>query len=329
MATDNHLSALTKRLLESLKEHGSVDWRSPEDLGRLSFESMLRQGEETRTLASHGRIRLTGEGVDGSSAGLSDVGAVMTAFQRIATAFGASRQGEKDLGRDISRLIVQNTRLLLETAPSPGSIVLAVTPAMTALDEVGEPDGQHRLFSQDGDDDQVLDIAVADVIEIFSQGSEIGPDPDKSEFIRKLTVLGPRAASAVRDLSKTLSQAGFDAEIDWTQPGRATRSVEVAAHTARRIVDVVQRKKLDEQPVTIIGELLTVSAVEQWFVRDDRGQVFHIKLGDVSSEDIRGLAVGQRVRIDATLKVERSSGGATKMTYVLRTFRVEGESANE
>ena len=83
--------------------------------------------------------------------------------------------------------------------------------------------------------------------------------------------MGPRTASAVRDLSKTLDRAGFDVDIDWQQPFRATRRVTVSATAAAYIAATVENANLDEQPVQITGEYLTVSAVSSWLIQQDDG----------------------------------------------------------
>ena len=126
---------------------------------------------------------------------------------------------------------------------------------------------------------------------------------------------GPRTASALRDLSKTLDRAGFDVDIDWQQPSRATRRVTVSASAAAYIAATVENANLDEQPVQITGEYLTVSAVSSWLIQQDDGDTVTVKLGEINKDDTRGLAVGDRVRIDALMKVETTPGGAVKTTY--------------
>jgi hypothetical protein len=44
-----------------------------------------------------------------------------------------------------------------------------------------------------------------------------------------------------------------------------------------------------------------------------------VKLGQIGSDQTRGLAVGDRVRINAVMKIETTPGGATKTTYTAQT----------
>ncbi|MDH6246496.1 hypothetical protein [Mycobacterium sp. OTB74] len=109
----------------------------------------------------------------------------------------------------------------------------------------------------------------------------IGPDPDKSTFVRRLGGMGPRTTSAVRDFAKTLESAAFDVDIDWKQPSRPTRPVSVTASAARHMADVVEHANLNEQPVVITGEYLTVSAVSASVIQQDDGDAVTVKLGHI------------------------------------------------
>jgi hypothetical protein len=159
----------------------------------------------------------------------------------------------------------------------------------------------------------------------FAAGNDIGPAPTESAFVQHLGQMGPRTASAVRDLSKTLDRAGFDIEIDWQQPARTTRRVKVSAAAAAHIAATVENANLDEQPVQITGEYLTVSAVSSWLIQQDDGDTVTVKLGEINKDDTRGLAVGDRVRIDALMKVETTPGGAVKTTYTAHAVHRQRE----
>ncbi len=132
---------------------------------------------------------------------------------------------------------------------------------------------------------------------------------------------GVHTASALRDLSKTLDRARFDIELDWQQPAHTTRRVTVTAAVAKHIADTVENANLGEQAVQIVGEFRTVSAVTSWLIRHDDGEPVTIRRGQIGPDDVRGLAVGTRVRIDALMKIETSPGGAIKTTYVTQAVQ--------
>lgn len=317
---DDELDRLESVILAAMNDPATADqipqWSRAEDLTRIGIEALLDPDPFGRRLASHGNIRITGDGVTGSSARVSDVAHVMTGFQRLTTAVGASHAGDKILGRKPNADITRRTDLLLTAAPGVGSIILTITPAVAPIDEVGQPGMIDELET----DNQMLDTAVGATIDVFAAGNEIGPNPDNSDFVHQLSTMGPRTAAAVRDLAKTLNRAGFDIGIEWQQPAHATRRVHVTAATAAYIADIVEHANLDEQSVTITGEYLTVSAVASWLIQQDDSELITVKLGRIDPTQTRGLAVGDRVRIHATMKTETTTGGAVKTTYVAQQF---------
>ncbi|MGV9798330.1 hypothetical protein ACWDTP_09740 [Mycobacterium sp. NPDC003449] len=292
------------------------DWSTADDLSRIGIEGLIDADPLGRTLASHGNIRITGDGVTGSSAKVNEVARVMTGFQRLATAVGAAQAGDKALGKKPNADVKRRTDLLLTAAPAPGSIILTFTPAIAPADEAGAP----GMLAEFETDDQVLDTAVGAAIDVFAAGNDIGPVPEQSSFVHQLGHMGPRTASAVRDLAKTLERAAFDVDIDWKQPSRSTRRVSVTAQAARHMAFVVEHANLDEQPVLIIGEYLTVSAVSAWVIQQDDGDAVTVKLGRIDPSQTRGLAVGERIRVEAIMKTETTPGGNTKTTYTAQSF---------
>ncbi|OCB17834.1 hypothetical protein A5689_23860 [Mycobacterium intracellulare subsp. yongonense] len=308
-------------VLAAMTDDGTPAWSTPDDLSRISVEALIADNSLGRTLPSHGNIRLSGDGVTGASARVSEVARVMAGFQRLATAVGAAQQGDKALGRQPNADVRRRTDLLLRASPGPGSIILSVTPATSPITETGHGGGKVGMFAELETDDQLLDTAIGAAIDVFSAGNDIGPSPARSRFVQQLAEMGPRTASALRDLSKTLDRAGFDVEIDWQQPSRATRRVTVSATAAAYIAATVENANLDEQPVQIVGEYLTVSAVSSWLIQQDDGDTVTVKLGQIRRDDARGLAVGDRVRIDALMKIETTPGGAVKTTYTAQTVR--------
>lgn len=275
------------------------EWSTPDDLARIGIEAMIAADPLGRTLASHGNIRITGDGVTGSSARVDDVARVMTGFQRLPTAVGAAQHGDKTLGRQANADVKRRTDLLLTAASGPGSIILIVTPRTSPIAEAGHASGKVGMFAELETDDQMLDTAVAAAIEVFAASNDIGPAPQDSAFVRRLGDLGPRTASAVRDLAKTLDRAQFNVEIAWRQPSRATRRVTVSATTAARMAAAVEHANLDEQQVEIVGEYLAVSAVSSRFIQRGDNDTVPVKLGRIDTSQTRGLAVGDRVRINA------------------------------
>jgi len=309
-------SAILAAITDPVTAEQIPDWTTADDLTRIGIDAMLDTHKFGRVLASHGNIHITGEGLSDSSARVNDVARVMTGFQRLTTAVGAAQTGDKALGKQANADVQRRTDLLLRAESSPGAIILGFTPATAPIDEIGDPGMIEELES----DEQMLDTAVGAAIEVLAAGNDIGPSALESAFVDLLSNMGPRTAAAVRDLAKTLDRARFDIDIAWLQPARTTRRVHVTATTAAYIAAIVEHANLDEQPVTIIGEYLTVSAVASWLIKQDNGDTITVKLGRIDPAQTRGLAVGDRIRVEAVMRTETVTGGSVKTTYTAQSF---------
>lgn len=82
----------------------------------------------------------------------------------------------------------------------------------------------------------------------------------------------------------------------------------------------VEHANLDEQLVTLVGEYLTVSAVSSWLIRLDDGDAVTVKLGCIDPQQTVGLAVGERIRVQAIMKTETTAGGNARTTYTAQAF---------
>jgi hypothetical protein len=64
--------------------------------------------------------------------------------------------------------------------------------------------------------------------------------------------------------------------------------------------------------VQIVGEFLTVSSVQNWLIKTDDGTPITVRRGQIGGNDVRGLAVGTRVRVVALMKIEPAPGGRSR-----------------
>jgi len=55
-------------------------------------------------------------------------------------------------------------------------------------------------------------------------------------------------------------------------------------------------------------------------IQQDDGDAVTVKLGRVDPSQTRGLAVGERIRVQAIMKTETTPGGNTKTTYTAQSF---------
>ncbi|KUI17396.1 hypothetical protein AU191_08785 [Mycolicibacterium acapulense] len=284
----------------------------------MSFDALAASLSIIRTLPSSGVLRFSGDGVPHSAAPLSEVTRALHHFQRLTTAIVAAEADDKELGKQASVAVQRKSRLLIAGSPGQGSVVFNIVPEMRPAEEVGDgPDGAVSMFRDAKDDDQQVDRAVGEAINLISMGNDLPPDLMGSPFIDGIVNLGPRTAACMRDFTRTIHRSQFDVDLEWRQPARPTARVHLGAAKADLIAQAIERSEIDTQPVTIEGRVLTVSMVEsqQWLIEPNEGQPIAVKHAALPPEQTVGIATNDRVRITAQMKTSVTTAGVAKTTY--------------
>lgn len=303
------LSALTKMLVASAPP---VVWQTAADLSRISLDAIASSGGVGRTAISTGFLRLTGDAVNVSMASMESVGELMTKWQRLVTAIGGSKRGFTGLRGRMNSGVVASTKLMLNAGPSQGSVILEFQPAMPPADELS-PEGAVGAF--DEPDTQLVDDSIGEAISIMKNAVTLGPTADGSAFLGEVAGLGPRAASALSELAKTLDAAGFDMDLEWLQPSHPSLRVHVVQSVARRIVEVVASQDLDSDTETLIGNIQTISDVARIHVLLDDGSLIPIKPGKIDHDALKPINHGDRVQIEADVKLNQRPGDEPTTAY--------------
>ena len=300
-----------------LAHPSETSWATADDVARLSLESLLEDQRLVRTMPSRGVLRFSGEGVKQSTAPLPDVIRALRHFQRLTTAIAAADEGDIKLGKQPSAAVDRNTRLLVSGSPGQGSLVFELAPEMPPTREVSSLDGPLPLFVSEGQYDQQIDKAIDSAIELMDEGSRVPIDPAGSEFLSRLSTLGPRAASSVRDFAKALAGASFDADVEWRQPNRPTRRVHLTSSKAELIAQVIETAELDIDEVDIEGVVLTVSTVQKqaWLIERGVDDLVSVRHGQLPPSQTLGIATGERIRIHAQMRTTVSNTGVTRTVY--------------
>lgn len=299
-------------LLSSVRDaNDTVRWSSAEDLARLSIDRMATVDDIGRARRSNGHLRLTGEGVSGHTAAMDDVGLLMTRWQKLVTSIGGAHRGFRGLRGRMSADVVRSTRLLLTSGSLPGSVMLDFSPQLSPGDEL-HPDGNVPAL---GDTEPLVDVAVGESLSILSAAVDLGPDADGSTFLETLSTLGPRAASALTEMAKSVSDGSFDLEVEWREPNRPTRRTQFGSEDARRLQALVASRKLDSEPETLTGEIHTITDISTIHLALDSGEMVPIKPGKITHDDLRLIAHGDRVRISVDVKMTQRPGEDPSPTY--------------
>ena len=308
------LSELTNALLAGTP---SATWETPSDLSRISVDAMNTASSWGRQMVSMGILRLTGDAVKGSTASLESVGELMGRWQRLVTAIGGSKRGFRGLRGRMNADVISSTKLLLHAGPSQGSVMLEFQPEMRPETELS-PDGELRAFDQP--DTQLADEAVAEAITLFTNAAALGPSADGSDFLSEVSGLGARTASALADVARSLDAGGFDLDLTWMQPEHPSARVHVSQSVSKRIVEIVSSRELDKDIETLVGSIQTISTLARLHLLLDDGSLVAIAPGKLDHDALKSVTHGQRVRIDADVKVNQRPGDEPMVSYTARTL---------
>jgi hypothetical protein len=308
MATPETSSAYARLVHRAGGSLPPPSWSEPGDLARMSTEAMTEQRGDVREHPSHGVVRLSGAGVSGHSAALDEVGSIALHWQRCVTAVGAALEGTKTSFGQIPRSVVQRTQLVLNAAPSPGSVVLDVSPTADPTIEA-YPGGQVTFFDAPR---PLADRAAETLIGLLGHAATVGPDAD--EFGLEILRLGPRVASHLKRLADVLDKAHFDLDVSWAEPSRPTRRAALSAGAAGWLRDFVQGRALDGQEAEMSGIVRTVSDIAKWSIETPEG-LRSVDARALDTEVIQDTRVGQYVRLVALVRVTERPDGSTSTTY--------------
>ncbi|MFZ4841128.1 hypothetical protein [Mycetocola saprophilus] len=300
---------------------GKPDWQDADDLTRLSIESLRAERGGLRRDMSSGSLRLTGAGITGHSGALDGVAEAMRNFQRLILATGLSSTGHTTLRGQPPTDIVAKTRLNLNGAPLPGSLVLQIIPAMSPADEIA-PDGQAEFFNDH--ETQLVDTAMKDALTLLEDGRQLGPDADTSDFLSRVQAYGPRVATTLRDFSLSLVKFDFEPDLTWSQPRQPRLRTRLNASELAHISELIASRKLEREPTTVRGVLRTVSEISAWQVEIDGGEIVRIDAKQIGPEETATLRTGMTVAVEVSVTEETGPAGEGAANYSATSFKILG-----
>lgn len=300
----------------STSDPQEILWRDADDLARLSMESLLIESTLVRRDRSRGSVRLVGAGVHGHSVRVDNLSKLLANFQRLVLASGMSLEGHRSLKGQPPPLVASRTRLRVEAAPAPGSLIIGFVADSPVENEVA-PDGQADIL---GDETTLLDRAIEKSMGLLLAGKEIGADADESDFIDLVEEAGPRVASTLRDLVDSFIEASIEPEVVWLQPRSPRFFVSVATPELIQISKLVSSRSLASEPLELVGVVHTVSDLSPLKIETDDGEKVSVDASQLPHDAIRAINVGDYVRIKADVTVEQAPGGEPTSKYVATTI---------
>lgn len=323
MATSNDDRPTFERLMARATNVPEASWTGPGDLGRASIEAMATAIGDVRDIASRGSVRLTGAGVQGHSADLAGVGAVAANWQRLVTAVGASLEGARSAKGPVSRQIAARTKLALQAAPAPGSIILNLSAASDPQLEAS-PGNQRAMFDSQR---PLADRAVEALLGVMADASSTDLDSNDA-LAEELQALGPRVASAIRQFSDVAATEHFDVEMLWAEPAQPTRRASLTATTAGWLRDFVTGRDLDAVEEELIGIARTVSDFSNWVIEGDDG-IRRVDASALGGDEVRQVRVGDVVRLAVLVRATARPDGTTTSTVTATALLAPSDEGDD
>lgn len=310
MGTDD-LAWFLEHAPESLGS--AVSPTGPGEWSRRSVEaSIARRAGTVRIARSRGELRLHGNGVRGHSAELGQLGLIATGWQRAISATGAALEKSKALRGALPAEIVQRTTLVLNAAPSAGSIILSLEPQSSPMDEV-EPGGNLPLSEAPR---PLADRASEALIGLLAGFGTDNPAIDDS-VAASLRDLGPRVGSTLSNLARAISRSDITLDATWAEPGVATVRASVTPTTARRMQSFVGGRGLDSEEQTFTGTLRTVSDMQHWLVALPDGETVKMSATELPPREISKWHIGAAVELRVRVALQEQPDGHVRRTLTI------------
>lgn len=298
--------------LYSLGFNPEEDYSAPEDpmiAAGTSIKSFIREHTENVAEESVGYIHITGPAVKNNSAPLKSVAKLIASVQDGVEAIGGALEGFFSSRGRIPTEVSGRTQLSMVASPMPGSVVIQVAPTLQRELDL-YPEGP-ALFDveKEADAEPLADQAIGELSDLLNELSV--ETPDKEQVLNRLTDLGPRAATAVKELCQSVSSSDVDVDFSWRQPGREEKKSSISAAYAKSAVALIENANIESEEEVIEGVLITIteSKKDKLRVLLDSGAEEQLSIGSISPADLATVNTGDRVRITAMRSVSSRAGG--------------------
>lgn len=279
---------LAKERVDALADTPANDAWAEADRGRAALE--LADAEDQLADALGGgalRVRLAGRTIHGHAIQASALTSVVSPIQGLAQDFGGELYfGQTRAGSYVITLLPHPQLQLLEASP---------------LENVGE-----------------VIAALVDASSVHD------PDATVEEIASELSLEAVRSLTA---LTRSLVDNGLSAMITWSAPDGSKKQRNLPVQGSNRLLLALNHAQVEREQSEIEGELVLadISRRPRFAIRLDDGTELRGSVPPtVARTQVRGLAVGDRVR--ARLELVRRQRSATP-TVVYRLLRVEATSS--
>lgn len=269
MGTANEKPAIALDLTEFLTsqrlENEPSIFSDALDVAQANIASHFRQTISGFVESPSGALRLTGEGVVGNSVSLMAAGKILQNFQGVITALGASLEGKKSARGKLPKFVVQETQMLLDAAPAPGSVVLNFSPKSNLENRFVAEESQISLEIEVDDaaadeSTPLAERAIGEFVNLLKL--EDSEDSEWSDLIvSRIDELGPRVANAMSMFSAELWANRIDLDFRWRVPGVSPTRLQFDSQRSFQIRRMLESIHVTNHVAVIEGTIQKISSV--------------------------------------------------------------------
>jgi predicted nuclease of predicted toxin-antitoxin system len=161
----------------------------------------------------------------------------------------------------------------------------------------------------------LIDLAAGQLVGLMSEVAD--PQLDEDVVVGHLRSLGPRVARHIQTLAAELLSDDVDLDLSWRRFGKPPEVGQLHRQNASLLRDIIRRSHVENEPITLVGQLVTISRVRPAAIVLDSGQIVTLMVDEQLSADL-GPFFNQRVRIEAEETVtHQAATGRDKYQYRL------------
>ncbi|WP_413462108.1 hypothetical protein [Corynebacterium kefirresidentii] len=269
MGTANEKPAIALDLNEFLATQGLENepstFSDALDVAQSNIASHFRQISSDFVESSSGALRLTGDGVVGNSVSLMAAGNILQNFQAVITSLGASLEGKKSARGKLPKFVVEETQMLLDAAPAPGSVVLNFSPKSNSetLSVAEESQTSLEIEEDDAAADEstpLAERAIGEFINLLKL--EDSEDSEWSDLVvSRIDELGPRVANAMSMFSAELGANSIDLDFKWRVPGVSATRLQFDSQRSIQIRQMLESIRVTNHVAVVEGTIQKISSV--------------------------------------------------------------------
>ncbi|WP_156821242.1 hypothetical protein [Microlunatus phosphovorus] len=156
----------------------------------------------------------------------------------------------------------------------------------------------------------LADQACAALLELLGRASTTTLH-EQDALGERFRELGPRVSTSVRALAEALIRAHVDMDMEWMEPERPTVRASLPVSAAGWIREFVTGRELDEEELTLVGVVRTVSDIAKWSV-ETAERLEQVDASRLPVEVVHSTKVGDEIRLLVLARLTERPDGTVR-----------------